>query len=65
MTEWIWVDTKSGLSCLNVGSVIGISEGDLREGSFLDFHMTSGTIFTVELSNASKLLDALGVVAEV
>ena len=65
MTEktWIWVETTSGLSCIDAGSVIGISE--LSGGAFLDFHMTSGTIFTVELSNSAKILDAMGVEAEV
>ena len=65
MTEktWIWVETTSGLSCIDAGSVIGISE--LRGGSFLDFHMTSGTIFTIELHNAAELLDAMGVETEV
>ncbi len=63
MTEktWIWVETTTGLSCIDAGSVIGVS----RSGSFMDFHMTSSTIFTVAMKNAKSVLDAMGVEADI
>lgn len=65
MTEktWIWVETMTGLSCIDAGSVIGVSHSENIE--YLDFHMTSGTIFTVGLHDTAPLLDAIGVEAQV
>lgn len=65
MTEkqWIWVETTTGLSCIDAMSVIGVSHSEHLY--HLDFHMVSGTIFTVELCHTTPLLFAMGVESEI
>ena len=50
MTEkkWVWVKTTSGMSCLDVESIIAVSHTHDKFGNKgYDLHLTSGTIFTI------------------
>ena len=50
MTEkiWVWIETTSGMSCVDVASIIGITHTHDKFGhGCYDLHLTSGTIFTI------------------
>tara|TARA_A100000172_G_C2969809_1_gene85500 strand:- start:37 stop:327 length:291 start_codon:yes stop_codon:yes gene_type:complete len=52
--NWIWLNTDSGRTMIDVNCVIGVSMNE-----YTDIHMTSGTIFTVRDGSASDLVDML------
>ena len=59
MTEkmWIWIETTSGLSCIDGESIIAISNSTTP--NYIDLHLSSGSIFTIKLADLSSITDAL------
>ena len=61
--RWVWVETTTGLSCIDAGSIIAISNTAKVnfEGCYtnLDLHLSSGTIFTIKLADIKTITDEL------
>ena len=61
MTEskrrWVWAETTTGLSCVDVESIIAISHSITP--NYVDLHLTSGTIFTIKLADIGSITDEL------
>tara|TARA_R100000458_G_C8265505_1_gene240609 strand:- start:903 stop:1118 length:216 start_codon:yes stop_codon:yes gene_type:complete len=60
--QWVWIETTSGMSCLDVKSIIGISYTHDKFGNgCYDLHLTSGTIFTIMADDLSLITSHLPV----
>lgn len=58
--NWVWVETTTGHSCIDVDSIIGISEStDSFGGLCYDLHLSSGTIFTIQERSLSRITEEL------
>ena len=56
--KWVWVETTTGLSCIDVESIIAISHSTALHTN-LDLHFSSGTIFTIKLADIGSITDEL------
>jgi len=54
---WVWVETTTGLSCIDVESIIAISNSTTP--NYIDLHLSSGSIFTMQLADISSITDVL------
>ena len=62
MTEkiWVWIETTSGMSCVDVASIIGITHTHDKFGhGCYDLHLTSGTIFTIRAGDLNTITSNL------
>ena len=57
---WVWVETTSGLSCLDIEAIIGISAAHDKFGNgCYDLHLASGTIFTIMAKDLDTITSKL------